>query len=203
MLAFFVATWLIVTGLLGAMSGWFSLQQWYERPSEEPFLKLTRQWGSMGTLGVSFKGILTLAAYRSGLGLSVPRIFGPFQHPFVVPWNEIDAAPSRSFLTPLVKLSLGRPANGSLKISARSWAKLVAAAPLTAGIRMPETPSISQRSMAVGMLLEWLLVTAFASSLFYVVTNVGNGPGLSLWLCILAPAVGFGIGQLMRFARQS
>jgi hypothetical protein len=123
----FVGMWFAITTMLGFMSGWFSLQQWYEAPSEEPLLKLRWQSGSMG-FGVALNGILRLSAHRSGLGVGIWRIFGPFQRPFLVPWSEIEAQPSRVFFTPMVKLSLGKPAVGSLKISERSWSKLVDAA---------------------------------------------------------------------------
>ena len=110
---FFVGMWLLVTFMLGLMSGWFSLQQWYaDDGSEEPLLRLRSQSGSMG-MGVALNGCLKLRAYRSGLGIGIWRIFGIFQKPLKVPWNEIEAEPSSSFFLPMVKLQLGKPSNGT------------------------------------------------------------------------------------------
>src|SRR5439155_25479591 len=133
--------------------------------------------------------------------------FGPFQRPFLVPWSEIDAQPSRSFFTPMVKLNLGKPAVGSLKISARSWSRLVEAVPQRGAGRqfqMPAAPSISSASLARGMLVEWLVITAIAAAFFYFASRSASARvGLPLELCIGFPAVVFGIGQLIRYARQA
>ena len=75
--------------------------------------------------GVNLNGILTLSACRSGLSIRIWRVFGPFQKPLLVPWSEITAQPSRTFFTKMVKLGLGNPPNGKLKINAVSWSKLV------------------------------------------------------------------------------
>ncbi len=124
----FVGMWLLVTTMLGFMSGWFSLQQWYpDDRNEDPLLKLRWQSGSMG-LGVSFSSCLTLASRRDGLSVRVWRIFGPFQRPLLIPWNEITAEPKRFLLYRMVRLNFGRPPSGSLKISERTWNKLIAAA---------------------------------------------------------------------------
>jgi hypothetical protein len=95
--------------MLGLMSGWFNLQQWYsDDGGEEPLLKLGGQSGSMG-FGVALNGCLILRAYPSGLGVAIWRAFAPFQKPLRIPWSEIDAEPSSSFLIPMVKLHLGKP----------------------------------------------------------------------------------------------
>ena len=124
----FIGMWLVISTLLGLMSGWFNLQQWYpDDRSEEPLLTLGLQSGSMG-MGVSLSGCLTFRAYRSGLGVAIWRIFGPFQRPLLIPWREIEATEKRSFFMKMVRLDLGRPANGKLIISAKVWSKLAEAA---------------------------------------------------------------------------
>jgi hypothetical protein len=124
----FIGMWLLVTTMLGFMSGWFSLQEWYaDDGSEEPLLKLGWQSGSMG-LGVSFSRCLTLAARRDGLSVRVWRIFGPFQRPLLIPWREITAQPKRFLFMRMVRLDFGSPPSGSLKIRQRTWDRLVAAA---------------------------------------------------------------------------
>jgi hypothetical protein len=124
----FVGMWLVVTTMLGVLSGWFTLQQWYsdDRP-QEPLLKLGWQSGSMG-VGVSYGSCLTLASRRDGLSVRLWRIFGPFQRPLLFPWCNITAEPKRILFYRMVHLRFGRPASGSLKISQRAWGRLIAAA---------------------------------------------------------------------------
>lgn len=204
---FFVGMWLLITTLLGFMSGWFSLQEWYaDDSSDEPVLTLGWQSGMMGA-GVSLNNALTLAAKPSGLSIRIWRVFGPFQKPLLIPWSEISAEASRSFFTQMVKLGLGKPPNGRLKISAATWSKLVAAAGSVANGPLPAAPAVSQKSMAGRMFLEWLVITAGAAMFFwfapYVISPPGERIGLPIGVCILFPAVVFGIGQLIRYARES
>ena len=125
----FVGMWLLVTTMLGFMSGWFNLQEWYpDDRTEEPLLKLSGQSGSMG-LGVSLSGCLALRSYRSGLGVGIWRFFGPFQKPLLVPWSEIEATEKRYlFFMRMVQLDFGNPSNGKLIIRAKVWERLAGAA---------------------------------------------------------------------------
>jgi len=124
----FVGMWLIVTTMLGFMSGWFNLQQWYsDEGRDEPLVKLGGQSGAMG-LGVSFSGCLVLRSYPSGLGLAVWRIFGPFQKPLLIPWREIEATEKKYlFFIRMVRLDFGRPSNGRLTIRSKVWERLIQA----------------------------------------------------------------------------
>lgn len=203
---FFVGMWLLVTTLLGVMSGWFSLQAWYtDESGEEPLLTLGWQSGVMG-VRVNLNNVLTLSAKPSGLSIRMWRIFGPFLKPLLIPWNEISAEPSRSIFTQMVKLGLGKPPNGTLKISAATWSKLVAAAGRVAKVPLPEAPVFSQKSIVGRMVLEWVLVTAAAATFFwfgpYLISPRGERDGLPLGVCILFPAIVFGIGQIVRYARE-
>lgn len=203
---FFVGMWLFVTTMLGFMAGWFSLQQQYpDNGDEEPLLRLGGQSGSMG-LGVSLSGILKLRAYPSGLGVGISRLFGPFQKPLKIPWSEIEASSSSSFLAPMAKLQLGRPSSGTLKISARSWTKLVDAAQHSTAIaiQMPTAVRVSRGSMARAIFLQWLVITGLAAAFFYFAPRLnGAGDGLPLGIAIGFPAVVFGIAQLVRYLRES
>src|SRR6478672_10360496 len=88
---FFGGMWLFATTMLGFMSGWFNLQQWYpDDGGEEPLLTLRGQSGAMGW-GVSLNNCLRLRVYRSGLGIGIWRIFAPFQRPLLIPWSEVKA----------------------------------------------------------------------------------------------------------------
>jgi hypothetical protein len=196
---FFVGMWLLVTFMLGSMSGWFGLQQWYaDDGSEEPLLRLRSQSGSMG-MGVALNGCLKLSAYRSGLGIGIWRIFGVFQKPLKVPWNEIEAEPSSSFFLPMVKLQLGKPSNGTLKISARSWARLVAAAKPVATVPLPDVPPVDRAATARAMIIQWLVMSALFGSFFYLSSRSRPG-GFSPMLALVVPAF-LGIAMLVRFAR--
>jgi hypothetical protein len=201
----FVGMWLAVSTVLGFLSGWFGLQQYYpDDGSESPLLKLGRQSGSMG-LGVALGGILKLQAYPSGLGVAISRFYGPFQKPLKIPWKEIEAEKSSGFFLPMMKLRLGKPANGTLKISARSWARLVDAVPRTGNARfqMPAVERVSRRSTAQAMFVQWLVMTSLAGGFFYFASRQnGFEVPVPLGICIGFPAVIFGIGQLIRFARE-
>jgi hypothetical protein len=203
---FFVGMWLMVTTILGFMSGWFSLQQQFpDVGNEEPLLKLSGQSGSMG-IGVSMSGILKLRAYPSGLGVGISRLFGPFQKSLKIPWSEIEAQSSSGFLVPMAKLQLGRSASGRLKISARSWTKLVDVAQQSTAvaIQMPPAVRVSRLSTARGMFLQWLVITGLAAAFFYFVPRLnGIEGGLPLVVAIGFPAVVFGIAQLVRYFRES
>lgn len=203
---FFVGMWLLVTTILGFMSGWFGLQQWYaDDGTEEPLLRLGGQSGSMGA-GVALSGILKLRAYPSGLGVGIWRVFGPFQKPLKIPWNEIEAENSSSFFLPMMKLRLGKPANGSLKISARSWARLVDAVSQTDRRRaqMPAVTRVSRRSTAKAMFVQWLAITSLAGAFLYFTSrSYGSQAAVPLTVCIVFLAAVFGIGQLIRYARES
>jgi hypothetical protein len=200
--------WLAMTAMLGLMSGWFDLQQWYaDEGDEQPLLTLRGQSGSMGTgFGVGLNGILTLSVKRSGLSIRIWRIFGPFQKPLLIPWREISAEPKRVLFMRQVKLRFGNPANGQLRISQRTWSRLAVALPRTDGggpLQATAGPPVSPASVARGMLFEWLAITSFAATFFYIASRTNAGEGLPLGLCIGFPAVVFGIGQLIRYARQA
>ena len=205
---FFAGMWLVITTLLGVMSGWFSLQQCYaDDVDEEPLLKLGWQSGVMG-FGVNLNGILTLSARRSGLSIRIWRVFGPFQKPLLIPWSEITAQPSRTFFTKMVKLGLGNPPNGKLKINAASWSKLVAAAGPVASVPLPTASAISRKSIATRLFLEWVVITAAAATFFYFAPQFLSEPGetitgIPIGVCIGLPAFVFGFGQLVRYGRES
>jgi len=197
---------MLISATLGFLSGWFGLQERFpDIGDEEPLLKLGGQSGSMG-IGVSMSGILKLRAYPSGLGVGISRLFGPFQKPLKIPWSEIEASRSSSLLVPMAKLQFGRPANGQLKISARSWAKLVDAAQQSSAkaVAMPNAERVSRRSTAQAMFLQWLVITALTAAFFYFASRLdGTGKGLPLHIAIGLPAVVFGFGQLVRYFRES
>jgi hypothetical protein len=199
---FFIGMWLFATAMLGLMSGWFGLQQWYaDDGSEEPLLKLRSQSGQMG-MGVALNGCLKLSAYRSGLGIGIWRIFGLFQKPLKVPWTEIEAEPSRSFFLPMVKLQLGKPSNGTLKINAQSWAKLIAAARPVASGPLPDVPPVDRGATARGMFIQWAAISIIFGAFIYLSSHLQPGGSPPL-IVMIVPALIFGLALLVRYARLS
>jgi hypothetical protein len=189
------------------MSGWFNLQQWYpDEGGEKPLLILRGRSGRMG-LGVALNGVLKLTSYQSGLGVGIWRLFGPFQKPLRIAWSEIEAEPSSSFFVPMVKLHLGKPSNGTLKISARSWSRLVDAASKTGSaseMQMPAAVPVSAGSLARAMLVQWAAVSAIAGGfLFFASRSAAPHGGAPAAISIAIPALVFGIAQIVRYARES
>ena len=198
--------WLLITTGLGFFAGWFELQgRFAANSTERPLLTLKRQSGSMG-LGVSLGGILTLKAYRDGLGISIWRVFGPFQKPLLIPWDEIEAHAGRNLLIPRTKLFLGKPHFGTLQISARSWAKLVASVEKTSGQSKPllKVEPTGQGALAQALLVQWLVLTGLMGTFFALAQRLLDADeGLPLALCFAFPAVVVGIDHIIRFIRES
>lgn len=196
---FFIAMWMVVTTMLGAMSGWFTLQREFPNSDGASRLTLRMRSGRMG-LGVNMSGILTLAACPSGLRIGILRLFGPFQRPFLVPWDRITAEPRTQFFIPSVRLSFGRPEVGTLTIDARLWQRLAAEASAP-NLRL-ETPPVSVRNSGYGMLMVWLAITAIAATFFYLTSRASGAQGIPIAVCIGLPGIFFGTVTLVRFLRQ-
>ncbi|MEA3002394.1 MAG: hypothetical protein QOH81_1182 [Sphingomonadales bacterium] len=194
----FAALWLASTTLLGAFSGWFTLQQRYDRGDEPPLLKLRWRSGTMG-FGVHMNNILTLSACPSGLRVGVSRLFGPFQRPFLVPWSEIGVEPVKSFFALRARLHFGCPKIGSLKIDARTWQRLAAASPSApSGDAVP----VSRMSGARALALQWAAASALAGSFFYFASRQhADQPAIPAVICFAFPAAAFGVAQMIRFVR--
>ena len=200
---FFAAMWLISTTLVGLLSGWFSLQQWYADDSgEEPLLTLRGQTGLMGTLGVRMNNMLILGAGRRGLSLRVWRFFAPFQKPLLIPWSEIRAEESSRFFTPMVKLTFGE--GGKLKIYAAAWAKLVGAVQPEVVTGLPQVPPITKAAVARGLFFEWLALSAIVALAITVPARLaGDQAGSSFPIAVVLPVIIIGIAQFVRYAKQS
>jgi len=122
-LLFFVALWLLITTLLGGLSGWSALSRRFPDRTEVPRVQLKGQSAAMG-MGVQLRGILTFSACPSGLRVGIARVFAPFSHPFFVPWSEIDARPRGGIFVDMIRLGLGNPEAGAMTVSARTWQRL-------------------------------------------------------------------------------
>ena len=195
---FFVLFWLLTTSLLGLFSGWFQLQQQFPDNDDTPLLRLGGRSGTMS--GVNFNGILTLAACRSGLRVGLWKIFGPFQRPFQVPWNEIEAEPVTRFLMPKMRLHFGRPATRKLTISVRTWERLKAA---SQSVAAPSAATVTRR-LAGAFVAQWAAITILAGSFFYLAPRLlapdaQPPPQMPLAVCFGFPAIVFGVATFIRF----
>lgn len=207
---YFIGMWLVVTTVLGVLSGWFSLQRRYGHPNEPPLLRLQMVSGRMG-FWVSLRGVLTLSAYPSGLGVAVWRIFGPFERPFLVPWAEIDAVRATSFFEPVVRLSFGSPEAGRLTIRQGAWERLSAAAAghIKGCPDGASLPLVKRGTLARAFLWQWLAMTGGAAAFYslaphYVAARTGSAPAhVPLAVAFGFPAVVFGVVQIVRFVVQT
>lgn len=204
----FVGMWLAITTMLGLLSGWFVLRSTYPDKSEDLLVRRRVQSASMG-LGVHFNRVITIAACPSGLRVSANRLIAPFQPPFLVPWNEIEAEDARSFFEPVVRLRLGRPQIGRLTIGVRDWeAVRDGAGRSIATSGNLRTEPVANRPVGAALLLQWVIITVLAGTFFFLATrNVvlqgWKGPPLPALICYGFPAVAFGIPQAIRWFAQS
>ncbi len=193
----FVGMWLLVTTLLGVMSGWFGLMQRFPDRPQPAILKLGNNYGSLR--GVNFNGILTLSVCPDGLRIGVWRIFAPFARNIFVPWQALSVSRRNRVLWKIAVLRFG--ASGpQLKIMSHVADRLAAAAPG----RWPE-PGVFRRETAADAALriggQWLFATAFAATFFTVVPRLegSNTAWPPLAVAVLFPAIAFGIFSLFRF----
>ncbi|MXO90485.1 hypothetical protein [Pontixanthobacter aquaemixtae] len=127
----FGAIWLGVTALLGALSGWSSIESRYPDNSRDRTLETLRfQSGSIGYLwmgGVQYRGCLRLDICQTGLRVSVSRFLGPFSRPFFVPWGDIRTEKVQLLFVPAIRLCLGLPEAGRLAVTHRCARKIASA----------------------------------------------------------------------------
>jgi hypothetical protein len=201
---FFVGLWLIVTTILGALSGWYALMRRYPDRAETPLLTLGYQSGSMGLL-VSYGGLLTLSVCPSGLRVGMNRLFGPFCRNFFVPWTESRIIRRRMFLLwPVAQLAFGDPVAGTLSISADVADRLARAAPGS----WPEAgpyPRPRPGSVFLTLLAQWAAITTLAALFFPLAPRLMDPRGAAIppvAVAILFPAIVFGVFSLVRFIRR-
>ncbi|QIG81181.1 hypothetical protein [Stakelama tenebrarum] len=194
---FFIGMWLAIGTLLGLVSGWFALQGRFPESDAQSRRTLRMRSGKLGA--VYFSGCLTFYATPRGLRVRVWHLFAPFQRAFEVPWDQITATESASWIRTRVRLSLGKPSAATMRIDAHDWERLLAAAGKTS---TTDRPTVSPRSRATPIVLQWLVVTAFAATFLYGVPRLmGAEEGVPLHIAILFPGIVFGIGTLIRLAR--
>ena len=190
----FVLMWLMVTTILGFLSGWYVLMQRYPNRKDEALLKLGYQSGQMG-LWVGMRGVLNVSVCHSGLRIGILRVFGVFCRDFFVPWEEISVRRRDRFLWRAAELQFGHPAVGKLSISAHIADRLAR----SASGHWPEAGPFLQEAngqVFVGMVKQWAVTTFFAALFFTVVPRLASPRGTvpPVSVSILFPAIVFGIG---------
>lgn len=203
---FFVGMWLLVTYLLGHMSGWFRLMAAYPDRQEEPLQRFRGQSGVMGggfPGGVAMNGILNLSPCPGGLRVGVMKIFGLFQRDFFVLWPEVAITRGKTLFLETAHLTFGDPPHGRLRISGKLADRI---APHAQGpwrgqiVGSVEAP----RSGLGGVLIGWALVTAVLAAIALALPMLhptGKGPPLAVM--VLFPSAVIGLALLYRyFARR-
>ena len=195
----FPLLWVLITWVLGFSTGWFKLQARFPADDEAPLLRLRMQSGMM--YWIRLNGILTLDACRSGLRVSLWKLFGPFQQPFQVPWDQIEVEPvSAIFLGPKVRLRFGKPEMGRLIIDLRTWERLKAA---SKGVSAPLSRATVKR-IEQGLFIQWLTSTLVIGTIFScILWSEGSfHDATPVALAFGFPAIIFGIGQWFRYFDQ-
>lgn len=177
----FIGMWLLITTILSGLAGWRGLVERYPDRLEPPLVKLGGQSGVVGM--VNYNGCLNLAACRSGLRVSVWKLFGLFDKPFLAPWSDIQAIPKSGFLGARTELVFGSPPVGRLVLASQTWARLSAAIPdRPSGLEGGPVPS--NGALASRLVLEWAVISVAVTAFFSL------GPRL---LAPGSPPVDFGI----------
>jgi hypothetical protein len=185
---------------LGFSSGWRELAGRYPDRDEPARLELGWRSGTMGERGVAFKGVLALAACPSGLRVSIWRGFGPFCPPFLAPWGEIRAERAVYAFTEMARLSFGNPAVGSLTISAEAWRRLSSAAGLKLAPELAPAPEAPNARLLRTLFLQWIAAMVVGGLVLQFAPLVWKrAPALPTELCVLFPALVFGVAQAVRF----
>ena len=199
-LIFSALMWLVITTLLGQLSGWFSLMRKYPDQEEEPLLQLRWQSGSMGP-GVHMRSMLNIAVCQSGLRIGMLKMFGILCRDFFVPWDEIEVRRKDWFFFQAVQLRFGNSALGKLTISDDVADRLARAA----SGHWPEAGPISQKSNGEVLASEfkrWAFATVFVATFFILAPRIAGAPEAASPPIVVAigfPAVVFGITGFFRY----
>lgn len=116
--AFVWGGWLLVSLLLSTMGGWRALADPYLARSPfsgKRFHLRSAQFGGY----VNYGGCLTLGSGPTGLYLAVLLPFRMGHPPLLVPWSDIAARETRSWLFPTVELRFARVPGASIRLSRR------------------------------------------------------------------------------------
>jgi hypothetical protein len=175
----------------------------YPNREETELLSLKSLSGSMG-LGVGMNRILNISVCPSGLRIGMMRVFGIWCRKFFVPWEEISVNRKNGFFGQSAVFQFGNPSTGRLRIPSYVADRLARA---SLG-RWPEPGPFPQETNAQvfdNVVRQWLAVTLFAATFFFVaprvMSPVADFPPLSV--AILFPGVVFGIGSVFEYFKRT
>ena len=168
----------------------------------QPMTSYKVRYASMG-LGVALSRILTLEVYKEGLRIKFLRLFGVFNRPIFVPWNEISVQRQKSLWGIRAVLYLGSESSWStLKINSDLadclWRNVGALWP-EKGSAPPIPPT---RAILKKVFLEWLGMTALASTFFIVASRLAPGSSNTyppIAVCVLFPGIVLGMVSIWQY----
>lgn len=201
----FIAFWILITQLLASHSGWNALQDQYPDTDEPAIRTLRFQSGSFRRINfslrrVNYGGVLTLSATRTGLRVSVWKIFGPFQRRFLVPWNAMTLGTRRGLMgSAWAELRIAGPEEITLSLPMSIWEWM--AVHSGGQVKLPALTPMPDRWSGRRYLLQWLAFTAGGAAFFQIASRVGDGAPVPLAPTIILPAIVLGIGHLVAFIR--
>lgn len=126
---YFIALWVLVSYVLGLLSGWIALSRRFRGTGAFYSYQWPLQSLRMGTLPVSYRNCANLGADEAGLYLAVFPLFRLGHAPLFIPWSEIEVVSGvRGFIFKSRKLLLGRQERIPLVVSVSLAEKLREAA---------------------------------------------------------------------------
>jgi hypothetical protein len=112
--------WLFVTFLLNRSAGWPELMRSFPRPTGKALFTQKLPWAVMGK-GVTFKNVITLAAHDAGVTVQQNRLFGLFNRPVLIPWDQLTVGASGGAAPDLVRVRFGNLEKVALVLPLESW----------------------------------------------------------------------------------
>ena len=90
------------------------------------------QSASMGEffgMPVNFNGCLTLDACPGGLRFRLWKIFGLFEQPFLVPWDDIFVSTKKVVFFTMARIRFARWEGGEVAMRVKQWNRIAAESP--------------------------------------------------------------------------
>lgn len=112
--------WLFVTWQLNRSAGWPELRRSFPRPAGESLFTEKLKWAVMGK-DVTYKNVITIAAYDAGVGIDQSRLFGLFTGPVLVPWDQLIGEEVDEDAPNLIRLRFGELEKAALILPLDCW----------------------------------------------------------------------------------
>jgi hypothetical protein len=133
----FIGMWLLITTILGIVSGWRALVERFPDSQDPALERLHFQSAAIGTGSffnpwgnVSYSSCLRFDVCHTGLRVKIWRIFSPFEKPFLVPWAQIAVEEKKFLFLNRYRLTFGDPSLSALTINPQAYRRIAANSPL-------------------------------------------------------------------------